>query len=68
MRRTTLRTRKPVKVGPRPPRSLPAVRRSATESVIRSCVISSFFWARAAMTVKAIEPIGVEVSMSPHPC
>ncbi|GAA1755567.1 hypothetical protein GCM10009767_13620 [Kocuria aegyptia] len=37
------------------------------ESVMRSRLISNSIWARAAMTVKTIEPIGVAVSTSPPP-
>lgn len=52
-------------VGRRPPRSLPAARRLATESVMRSRLIPSSIRAGAAMTVKTIDPIrgdGVHVS------
>src|SRR5699024_4269740 len=51
----------------RPPKSLPAARRLATESVIRSRLISNSICANAAITVNTIDPIGVEVSTSPPP-
>ncbi len=38
----------------------------AKESVIRSRSISSSVWAREAMTVRTIDPMGVVVSTSPH--
>jgi len=53
--------------GGRPPRSPPEARRFATESATRSRLMSNSIWASAAMTVKTIDPIGVEVSTSPPP-
>lgn len=53
--------------GRRPPRSLPAARRFEAESPMRSRFMSSSIWARAAMTVKTSDPIGVDVSTSPPP-
>lgn len=61
-----IRIWKSVKTGCRPPRSLPAARRLAIESVIRSRSISSSIWAKATMTVKTIEPIGVWCPRLPH--
>jgi hypothetical protein len=54
-------------VGRCPSRSVPAALRVATESVIRSRVISSPIGAKAAITVNTIEPIGVEVFTFPRP-
>jgi len=64
MSQKVLRIGESVKVGRRPPRSLPAAWRAATESVSLSRVISSSICARAVITVQTIEPIGVEVSTS----
>ena len=65
--RRAFRIRESVKVRRCPPRSLPAALRLATEPVIRSRSISRSIWARAAVTVKSIEPIGVAASTSPPP-
>jgi hypothetical protein len=48
--------------GRRLPRTLPAARRLDTLSVIRSQLILSSIWAKAAMTVKTMLPMGVPVS------
>lgn len=51
----------------RGPRSKPAARRLAIESVTRSRLISCSICFNAAMIVNSIDPIGVDVSTSPPP-